>query len=257
MNKYNDGLDNETLRQIITTYRRPLPQKTKDIISDLGTCIGSNNNHVMYSDKSNLNLNLNLNTLQQTDNEAGCARELPSEAFGLVVREEKKKDVGSTTIRDLTSDLNIVQIEVQMGKIRSGQRYKRADVYISLMTIDDKLYTIKLTSDVTNAWHEVRRSCKKSHYWSTILEDVIKTDLDDCMIGRARYKQTKHRPLWQTKSNLGNVLVVYCVDNNTPMILLYLFTDDPICIPLTKDLSEAQKKYYVYAGQYNKELPDL
>jgi len=256
--KYNDGLDNETVRQIVTTYRRVPSEKTKHIISDLGTLVspGIDNNAVMYSD--NLNLNLNMNTLQHdADNVAGCARNLPSEAFGQEVREEKKKDVGSTPIRDLSNELDIIQIEVQTGKMKVGERYKRMDVYISMMTIDDKLYSIKLTSDLTNAYSEIRRSCRKSKYWSDTVEELIKLKLCDLMIGRARYKQTKHRPLWQTKANLGNVLVVYCVENNVPMIILYLFTDDPICIPLTKELSNSQKKYYSLAGQYNKELPDL
>jgi len=260
-NKYNDGLNNETEVQIMSTYRRPPSTQTKRIISDLGTLkqFGSDKKYVMYSDNSNLNLNLNMNTLHMHDNESGCARVTPSEAFGPLAAEKeitREKDVGSTTIRDLTSDLDIVQIEVQMGKIKEG-KYKRADVYISMMTMDDKLYTIKLTSDVTNAWHEIRRSCRKKQYWADKVEEIISVQLDNCMIGRARYKITKNRPLHQTKPNLGNVLVVYCTENNLPTILLYLFTDDPIYIPLNKQLTPSQKKYYEYAGQYNKELEDL
>jgi hypothetical protein len=256
--KYNDGLDNETVRQIITTYRRPTPQKTKDIISDLGTEIKTNfERSVMYSDKSNLNLNLNLNTLQHNaDNEAGEARVNSLEAFGLGVAEERKKIVGITQVRDLDPSLDIVQIEVQMGKIKQGKN-KRADVYISIMTIDDKLYTIKLSSDITNAFSEVRRSCRKSQYWTKCVNELTNSNLQDLMIGRARYKTTAHRPLWQTKPNLGNVLVAFCRENDIPTILLYLFTDDPILISLDKELTEPQKKYYQYSGVWQKELDDL
>lgn len=260
MNKYNDGLDNETVRQIITTYRRPIPQKTKDIINDLGTIVNVGSiKDVMYSDNnnSNLNLNLNLNTLQHNaDNGAGEARVNSSEAFGLGVAEEEKKIVGITQVRDLDPSLDIIQIEVQMGRIKKGKN-NRADVYISMMTIDDKLYTIKLSSDITNAFSEVRRSCRKSQYWTERVNELTNSNLQDLMIGRARYKTTAHRPLWQTKPNLGNVLVAFCKENDIPTILLYLFTDEPILIPLNKELSEKQKKYYENSGVWQKELDDL
>ena len=258
MNKYNDGLNNDTEIYVISSFRRPHSEKTKAILSDMGT-LKTTECDVMYSDKSNLNLNLNLNTLHQDDNVAGCAREIPSEAFGLEVREEPedhRSKIGNASIRDLTSDLLITQIEVQMGKIKQG-RHNRADVYVSLMTIDDKLYTIKLTSDITNAYSEVKRSCRKSVYWSEKIEELIKMNLANLMIGRARYKATSHRPLWQTKPNLGNVLIAYCTENDIPTIILYLFTDEPIIIPLDKPLSTSQQKYYQFAGVWCKEMEDL
>lgn len=263
MKQYNDGLNNETEVQIISTYRRPLSQKTKDIISDLGTTPSSLSNAVMYSNsnsdrKLNLNLNLKENTLQQiADNDAGYARELPSEAFGPSLRgreeEEKKSFVG---IRDLDPNHEYTQIEVQMGNIRTG-RYKRADIYISLMTIDDSRYTIKLTSDITNAYSEVKRNVDHSQYWTDKVKELLSLGLDDLLIGRARYKQTKDRPLWQTKPNLGNILVAHCVNDDVPIIMLYMFTDDPILIPLDKELSTSQKKYYQYTGMYKKKLQDI
>lgn len=269
MNKYNDGLDNETVRQVITTYRKPYSQQTKNIVKDLGTVPASLKNaqnsssDVMYSDKSNLNLNLNLNlnTLHQTDNEAGCARIVPSKAFGLGVRKDQKDhghDLSNNNVlvRDFSPDLHIIQIEVQMGKIKSG-RHDRADVYISMMTDQDKLYTIKLTSNITNAFGEVRRMCRKKQYWLDKVEDLIISDIDDLMIGRARYKVTKGRPLWQTKPHLGNVLIAYTVDNTKPTILLFFNTDEPIVIPLDKPLSVQQQKYYMYSGVYKKELEDI
>lgn len=258
MNKYNDGLNNDTEVYVISSYRRPKSEKTKAILSDLGT-LKTINSDVMYSDKSNLNLNLNLNTLHQDDNVAGCAREIPAEAYGPSLREEPeshKSKIGNVSIRDLSSDLLITQIEVQMGKIKQG-RHNRADVYVSIMTVDDKLYTIKLTSDITNAYSEVKRSCRKSVYWSDKVQELINCNLANLMIGRARYKATSHRPLWQTKPNLGNVLIAYCTENNIPTIILYLFTDEPILIPLDKPLSNSQQKYYQFAGVWQKELEDI
>lgn len=258
MNKYNDGLNNETEVQIISTYRRPLSQKTKDIISDLGSVPNSLQNAVMFSN-SNLNLKEKLKekekTLQQlvADNGAGIARELPSEAFGLGVREEEKKSVG---IRVLSPNLDYTQIEVQMCNIRKG-RNKRADIYISLQTIDDSRYSIALVSNITNAFSEVKRNVDHSVYWSEQVKTLLNSGLDDLMIGRARYKQMKNRPLWQTKPNLGNVLVAHCTNDDIPIIMLYLFTDDPIVIPLDKELSEKQKTIYTYCGIWKKKLEDI
>lgn len=257
-NKYNDGLNNETEVQIISTYRRPLSQKTKHIIKDLGTVPSSIKSAVMFSN-SNCDLNLKEKekekTLQQqvADNGAGCARIASSEAFGPSLREEEKKIEG---IRDLSPDQDYTQIEVQVCNIRSG-RYKRMDVYISLQTIEDSRYSIALISNITNAYSEVKRNVDHSVYWSEQVNTLMSLGLDNLLIGRARYKQTKNRPLWQTKPNLGNVLVAYCMNDDTPVIMLYLFTDDPIIIPLDKELSEKQKQYYTYAGVYKKKLQDI
>lgn len=265
MNKYNDGLNNETEVQIISTFRRPISQKTKTIISDLGTVPESlrdaqnSSIDVMYSDSdldSNCLHNLNLNTLHhKDDNEAGCARNLPSEAFGQDMREKKEKKVGNVA-KDLDPNEHYVQIEVQTGKLRTG-RHKRMDVYISLMTENDSLYTITLTSDITNAFSEVRRSVQKKQYWTDRVEELISSNLRNLMIGRARYKNTRNRPLWQTKRNLGNILVAYTDENDMPAIILYLYDNDPILIPLDKELSEKQKQWYSMSGLYKADLPDL
>lgn len=258
MNKYNDSLNNETEVQIISTYRRPLSEKTKNIIQDLGTVPSSYQSAVMFSN-SKLNLKEKLKekekTLQQqvADNVSGSARAIPSEAFGPGVREEEKKIVG---IRDLSPNQDYTQIEIQVCNIRSG-RYKRADVYISFQTIDDSRYSIALVSNITNAFSEVKRNVEHSIYWSDQVKTLIDMNLDDLMIGRARYKQMRNRPLWQTKPNLGNVLVAYCMNDDIPVIMLYLFTDDPIVIPLDKELSEKQKKIYTYAGVWKKRLEDI
>lgn len=267
MNKYNDSLNNETEVQIISTYRRPISPKTKNIISNLGTVPASMQqkavtNAVMFSNSiSNCELNLKekMKTLQQADNEAGKARATSEEAFGLVVREKKEDHSvlrGNTEIRDLGSDLHITQIEIQVANIRNG-RYNRADVYLNFMTEEDSKYTIKLVSNVTNAFSEVTRSCKNKQHFVDWANTLIDSEMPGLMIGRARYKLCKGRPLWQTKRNLGNVLVSYFMDDTTPTILLFLFGDEPIIIPLDKELSEKQKQYYTYSGIWRKELPDL
>lgn len=256
MKQYNDGLNNETEVGIMSTYRRPYSQKTKDIISDLGTVPKSVQSAVMFSNSiCKINLKEKEKTLQhKADNEAGIARTTPQEAFGPSLRgREEKKIVG---IRDLDPNQEYTQIEVQVCNIRTG-RYKRADVYISLQTIEDTRYSIALTSNITNAFSEVKRNIDHSVYWTDQVKTLLSLGLDDLMIGRARYKQTKNRPLWQTKPNLGNVLVAYCTNDDMPMIMLYLFTDDPIIIPLDKELSEKQKQYYTYAGVYKKRFEDI
>jgi hypothetical protein len=264
-NKYNDGLDNETVRQIITTYRRP----TQNIITDLGTVPASLQkqnttvtNAVMFSNSiSNCELNLKEKekTLQQADNVAGEARVVPGKASGLGLA-EKKEDHGvlrgNTEIRDLGNDQHIVQVEIQVANMRDG-RYNRADVYLNLMTENDNKYTIKLVSNVTNAFSEVVRSCKGKEHFLTWVNTLIDSELPNLMIGRARYKVTKGRALWQTKRNLGNVLVAYFVTDNVPNIMLFLFDEEPIIIPLDKELSQKQKQYYTYSGLWRKELPDL
>lgn len=272
MNKYNDGLNNETEVQIISTYRRPPNQKTKDITSDLGTVPASMQqkavtNAVMFSNSisnSNSNCELNLKekekTLQQADNEAGIARKSSEEAFGPSLREKKEDHSvlrGNTEIRDLGNDLLVTQIEIQVANIRNGDRYNRADIYLNFMTEHDNKYTIKLVSNVTNAYSEVTRSCKNKQHFLNYVDSLINSELNNLMIGRARYKICKGRPLWQTKRNLGNVLVTYFIDNNIPTILLLLSDEEPIIIPLDKELSEKQKKYYTYSGIWRRELPDL
>ena len=256
-NKYNDGLNNDTEVRIISTYRRPMSQKTKDIISDLGTVPKSVQSAVMFSNSiCEINLKEKEKTLQQqvADNEAGIARTTPQEAFGPSLRGREERKIAG--LRDLSPDQDYTQIEVQVCNIRTG-RYKRMDVYISLQTIEDTRYSIALTSNITNAYSEVKRNVDHSVYWTEQVNTLLNLGLDDLLIGRARYKQAKNRPLWQTKPNLGNVLVAYCLHDNVPMIMLYLFTEAPIIIPLDKELSEKQKQYYTYAGLYRKKLQDI
>jgi hypothetical protein len=262
-NKYNDGLNNDTEVQIISTYRRVLPEKTKKIISDLGTLIGEKNNS---NSNSNLNMNLNKNTFRPCEgNENGFAplarnspkeeavRGKPSEdvlGFGGVMAAQPKKQ--KCGFRRLSYNDHYTEINIQVGNIREEGRYMRSRVYVSLKDANDQKYSIFLSGAATSSKKELIRGAKQNQQVLDVLE-TFKQMHGDCMIARLHYKAVNGYATDFHKKNLKSAIIAIYEQDNILYANFYLLGEF-IEIPLNQTLTTKQKEYYCAAGIYRNEL---
>ncbi len=240
MNKYNDGLNNETEVQIISTYRRPLSQKTKDIIKDLGTSITvDKTTGEMYSNSNSnceKNLNKNLNTFRpdRTVNVVGAsAHGITSKAYGLGVREpEKDHNVlrGNTAQNNLNPNHLYVYIEAQLLNVRintvNSNRY-RAKVYYSLKTDTDKTFSIKLVSHLTSNINEVIRQANtvKDNPLLDVIQSYKDRGLPELMLGHVKYRSTNGYITKREKYNHPSALAALYEENGILVTELWMFYD--------------------------------
>jgi len=264
MNKYNDGLDNETLRQIITTYRRPLPQKTKDIIKDLGTSITvDKTTGEMYSNSNSNcenNSKENCNTFRpdRTVNVVGGAHELPSQAFGPEVREEKEIGLGLDSVvgkrdqKNLNPNYLYTHIEAQLTDVRCvlGNNRYRAKMLFSLKTEDDLTFTIKLKSNLTSNINEVIRQANtvKDNPLLPVIQSYKDRNLQELMIGHIKYRSNSGYIGKRERYNHPSALCVLYEENGLLVTELWMFYDIYKII-LDNDPTTKQK-FAVKTGNY-------
>ena len=269
--RYNDGLDNETLRQIITTYRRPLPQRTKEIISDLGSVPKSLQGEMYYN--YNYKDNSNKNTFHPVRGENDCEatpRYSPTEASTRPVGEEisLEKDVlalggvmaaqpkiDKPGFRRLSTNDNYTQIGIQVSNVRTSGNILRANIYLSFKDHKDKKYTIWLTGNCTSSRKELIRGSKQN---SSVIE-VIDTLLEmnpGCMVARLRYKPKNGHITDFHRKNLKSCMASLYECNNQLYCCLYLLGEF-IDICLDQQLTTEQQKYYDAAGLYRSEYVDF
>ena len=238
MNKYNDGLNNETEVQIISTYRRPIPEKTKKIISDLGTLIkvdqdtGEMYYNSNYNSEKNSNSNCNTFRPDRTVNVAGFAREIASQAFGPCVAEPHGDHSvlrGNTDQRNLNPNHHYVHIEAQLLDVRSNindTRY-RAKIYYSLKTIDDKKFTIKLISNLTSNINEVIRQANtvKDNPLLSVIQDYKNRGLQELMLGHVKYRSHNGYIGKRERYNHPSALAALYEHDNNLVTELWMFHD--------------------------------
>ena len=262
-NKYNDSLNNETEVQIISTYRRPISDKTKDIISDLGTLIGEKNNS---NSNLNLNLNLNKNTFRpcsgSENDSAPEARDIPKEedlrakpenhvvGFGGVMAAQPKK--AKFGFRRLSHNDHYTEINIQIGNIREEGRYMRCRVYVSLKDQYDKKYSIFLSGAATTSKKELIRGAKQNQQVIDVIE-TLKTMNPDSMIARLHYKAVNGYQTDFHKKNLKSAILSIYEDNGILNARLYLLGEF-IDIELNQKLTKKQQEYYSAAGIYRNQL---
>ena len=145
----------------------------------------------------------------------------------------------------------IVEIRLQIGNVRIGQRNKRASAYLSIKTESDTRYMIFMRSDLTTAIDETYRGIKRDN--DKVL-DTIATDMvnefpkDNLFLGRVKYKVTKGQKIQKHhRKNLPCALLAMYIENNEFKARLHLLDTD-YDFELSDDLSENQKKFYEYEG---------
>lgn len=291
MKKYNDGLNNDTEVQIITNYRRPLSQKTKDIISDLGTIPKSLTNlntlqqnlettlgsAEMYTNTNISDLDGYCYTFQQS-NENDCADKPRSSPLETSSRSSSEEEVlghnicgslggnGSATQfipksepKRLNPNDHYTSISLSVNNIRNGQRYQRMNLYVSLQDINEKKYSIFLVGNLTTAHDEVLRSMTKKNnnqYLQGIYQTMINT-YPNCLIGRLRYNPQRKKSNIHYKKNIKSALAAVFEYNGELKCHLHVVGIDYI-IDLTKDfMTEKQKEVYDLMGYYKEELGDI
>lgn len=263
MNKYNDGLNNETEVQIISTYRRPISEKTKNIINDLGTVIGEKKVNSNLNSNLNLNLNLNKNTFHP-EGENDCAPEAHIFPEKPLVREKPKNDVlgfggvmaaqpksAKHGFRRLSYDDRYTEINVQIGNVRDEGRDMRCRVYVSLKDEHDKKYSIFLSGAATSSKKELVRGAKQNKQVLDVI-DYFKSRYPECMIARLHYKAVNGYSTDFHKKNLKSAILCIHESNGILCATFYLL-GELIEIELDQELSKKQKEFYSASGIYRNE----
>jgi hypothetical protein len=268
VNKYNDGLDNETVRQIITTYRRPMNEKTKVIINDLGTVVGEKNSNSNLNLNLNKNINLNKNTFRPGSDEndgapeVRCVPEKPLVAepgvnsvvgFGGVMAAQPKID--KMGYKRISTSAIYTEINVQISNVRDEGKNMRCRVYVSLKESTDKQYSVFLSGAMTTSKYELVRGAKENQQVLGVINS-FKGRRPDSMVGRLRYKPLRGFASDFHKKNLKSALIMI-YENNGMLEAEFYLLGEFITIPLDQKLSLKQQKYYDACGIYRLELGDL
>jgi hypothetical protein len=145
----------------------------------------------------------------------------------------------------------IVEMRLQIGNVRIGERYKRASAYISIKTETDKRYMIFMKSSMTTAIDETFRSIKKDN--DKVLQSVAEEFYTDhnnqqLFLGRVKYKITRGQKIQKHhRCNLPLALIGMWVEDGKFKARFHLLGDD-YDFDLSDDLTPGQKKYYEYEG---------
>ena len=203
MHKYNDGLDNETVRQVITTYRKPYSQQTVDIISNLGTEVVEKNLNSNYNSNLNVNENMNMNTFRQIENDCAPEAHLVPEkplvaerpennvlAFGGVMAAQPKTQPSKKGFKRLNTQAIYNEINVQVSNIRDMGRYMRCRIHVSLKEDIDRSYSVFLSGAATSSKYELIAGAKDNEQVLSVINNFM-TRQPGCMIARFHYKPVK------------------------------------------------------------------
>ena len=231
-------------------------QSSKKELDSVGSAeMYSNSNYELKK-----NRNKKENTFQQSSvNVRGQAPISSSQAQGPVVKEDREIPEDQTvgiTEQKYGRRLNwqndkIIEMRLQIGNVKIGDRYKRATAYISIKTETDKRYMIFMKSSMTTATDETFRSIKKDN--DKVLQSVAEefyTDHYDqkLFLGRVKYKITKGQKIQKHhRTNLPCALIGMWIDEGIFYARFHLLGDD-YDFELTDDISTSQKKYYQYEG---------
>jgi hypothetical protein len=257
--KYNDGLDNEVRRQVITTYRRPKTEREIEVCKDMGTLIGTQDtgSAEMYKRKrKRISDSLCLDFTFQQSNENVGAQSAPiagakdlSESKA-VRPEENVVSKGKFRFRQVSNMDHYVRISIAVNKTRIGNRYSRQTAYISLQDIDDTKYTIFMRSFMTTAHDEIKRALLKFPN-STVMPPIahkMMQDHPECLIGLLKYNPRRGKAELFHKANRKCGVISVYVENNELMAHLWLLGTD-YYVKLNKDhMTQDQNKYYEALG---------
>jgi len=247
-----------------------ISEQTKTKHTDLGTAINLNKDPAeMYSNSilnRNKKKNKKENTFQQSSvnvrGQAPIISASPAQAPLLKEDQEIPEDRGSPITepkygRKLNwQNDNIVDIRLQIGNFKQGNRYHRASAYLSIKTEDDKRYMIFMRSQITTAFDETFRGIKKDGddiLYSVAEELYVDHRNDNLFMGRVMYKITKGQKIQKHhRERLPQTLIAIWEEDNRFFARFNLVGTD-YHFELTDDLSPGQKQFYALEGVWTSE----
>lgn len=139
-----------------------------------------------------------------------------------------------------------VEINVQVTDYRTGGRFKRIGVYVSLKTETDKTYSVFLSGAGTTSKSELKRGAKDNQ---TVLKTIeaFQSSIENGMIARLHYKAVKGFTTDFHRGLLKSAMV--CIDEDNGSFTAYFYLLGEIYqIPLNEELTVKQKKHYIASG---------
>jgi len=240
---------------------------------DLGTLISAE----MYSysnQKEKKKEKLNKNTFQQSTDLAGPTDEnvlapapvfLTGASHPRARENQEDQGVGITEPkygRRLNHrDDKIVEMHLQIGHVKLGDRHSRVKAYLSIKTETDNRYMIFMRSALTSALDETFRSIRKD------CDKVLESEASNIyaehhnqglFMGRVKYKPVKgNKILKHHRKNLPLSLISAWIQDGYWHVDFYLL-DRSYTFVLNEELSEKQKVHYSAQGTwYDDECPTL
>jgi len=147
----------------------------------------------------------------------------------------------------------IVEICMQVGNVRIGDRYNRASAYLSIRTETDVRYMIFMRSSLTTALDETIRSVRKDgdKALMTCLEDALAEHSNQKLwLGRVRYKAINGFVKKEHRKNLPLSLLSMWIEDDK-YHAKFDFLGDEYEFVLDEDLSSGQKKFYELQGTWH------
>jgi len=248
----NQPLDIETITGV------PLRQTSSTL--ELGTIINFDDSAEMYSNSvmnKKKKKNKKENTFQQSSANVSA---LAPTSFSSPAEPgvEKTKDTGKPEKtgrygRRLNYQTDkIVEICMQVGNVRIGDRYKRASAYLSIRTETDVRYMIFMRSSLTTAIDETIRSIRKDNdkVLMCSLEDAVSEHhTDDLWLGRVKYKPINGFVKDEHRKNLPLSLLSMWIEDNQYHAKFY-FLGEEYEFVLDEELSPGQKQFYELQGTW-------
>jgi hypothetical protein len=242
-----------------------IPMRDSSTYKDLGTSIILDDSAEMYSN-SILNKkekkNRKENTFQQSNGLAGptsvnvsaqAPTSIPTPAEQSVRYTEETGKPDSRYGRRLNyQNDKIVEICMQVGNARIGDRYNRASAYLSIRTETDVRYMIFMRSSLTTALDETIRSVRKDgdKALMTCLEDALAEHSNQKLwLGRVRYKPINGFVKKEHRKNLPLSLLSMWIEDDR-YHAKFDFLGDEYLFVLDEDLSTGQKKFYDLQGTW-------
>lgn len=259
MNQYQDGLNNETEIQIMSTYRRPITDKSKQINSDMGTMIVAKNRNSNYNSNVNENINMNMNTFRQVENDCAPKAHTSQEnqllaktsslAFeSIMAAQPKTNKPAKKGFKRLNTQAIYNEINVQVSNVRDMGRYMRCRIHVSLKEDTDRQYTVFLSGAATTSKHELIAGAKGVESVLNVINDFMQRR-PGCMIARFHYKPVNGYITDFHKKNIKSCMMMIYENDSMLEAELYLL-GEYITIPLDKELTKKQQQYYQLAGLY-------
>ena len=146
----------------------------------------------------------------------------------------------------------IVEICMQVGNVRIGDRYNRASAYLSIRTETDVRYMIFMRSSLTTAHDETLRSIRKDNdkVLMTCAEDAISEHYKQKLwLGRVKYKPINKFVKPEHRKNLPLSLLSMWIEDDQYHAKFY-FLGDEFEFILDEELSAGQKKFYELQGTW-------
>jgi hypothetical protein len=230
------------------------------------------------SDNMNRNakryLNKNMNTFQQSIEPevlyANVGRAAPPSlasqgASHPGVKENRKKsgETGQTgqtekpllPEKKLSRNAIYEEIHFQMNKVKDGDRYTRAKIYLSLKTDLDVTFSVTLSGSVTTAIHETLAMAREKKEQSIVdlINKLKEQHGSGLLLGRLKYKPRNGYKTDFHKNIIPYVLIAVYATHDGWGSTLYMLNEQ-YDFEMTNNIDGKQKQFYDVIGVYRKTL---